>query len=662
VKSPGYLDTLPTIELMSFKMILCLLLFAFPISVIAQGKNDSLLLKIFLEHKDSDIFRAVDGIKRLKKDNIIAKIKALPASSRSEIIRNADQAATAPWALLTLTEFNEFKLNGNRVNYENHYFSRRNKLNTLIIGELVANDGRYLKEIVTGIGLVCEESTWALPAHMSLQKAGNGLPDVKEPIIDLFVSQTAMILAHAKYLLKDELESYSPLLIRRIDSELKKRVFDPYLTRDDFWWMGFNTARKMNNWNIFINLNVLNAAVLAEEDPKLRRLMIEKSIRSVDKFVKSYPSDGGCDEGPSYWGMAGGALIEYVDLLSAFSGAQLNFSKTELIHQIGTYIYKVHIDKNYYVNFADAALANAQDAGKVFKFGKLFKDEKLLQFAAYLWKLNNGAESFNLGNIDGFVSSLEIRDEIIDLKAKAPQLRSAWLKDLQVLTARQEEGSSKGLFFSAKGGNNGESHNHNDVGNFVVYKDGTPMVVDAGVGVYTRQTFSSNRYKLWYMQSDWHNCPTINGVMQQAGASYKATAVNFESKGNLTKLSMDLASSYPKEAGVNSWNRTFVFNHKGGILSLNEDYNLKMFKESPLLNFLVNGTVTLVKPGVLSLTNAAGKTLSVMYDPGKFDYTVEIKKIDDARLAISWHNDFSHLVFKRKGTMLKGTHQIEFRN
>jgi hypothetical protein len=41
-----------------------------------------------------------------------------------------------------------------------------------------------------------------------------------------------------------------------------------------------------------------------------------------------------------------------------------------------------------------------------------------------------------------------------------------------VAAARLRQGSVNGLYFAALGGHNAESHNHNDVGNFVVYLDG----------------------------------------------------------------------------------------------------------------------------------------------------------------------------------------------
>lgn len=642
--------------------LIVLLLISTDIHLKAQTDIGNYLYNNYQRQGSQQLFQKVEALKRGKRSNIIALISALPESSRNEIKRNADLALDGSWPVLSFSLFNEFKVTGNRVNYENAYFARRRKLSTLVLGELIAADGKYLPEIVNGIGLIAEESTWALPAHMNMQKAGLGLPDAQEPIIDLFVAQTGMLLSYVEFLLGDQLNAYSPLVNTRINAELNKRVFDPYLQRNDFWWMGFETKRKMNNWNIFINTNVLSASLLAQKNSAAQKLLIDKSIRSVDNFLKTYPLDGGCDEGPSYWGMAGGALIEYIDLLSFFSDGKLDFSSNQLVHRIGTYLYKVHIDGNYYVNFADAAALAGQDASKIYGFGKLFKDQQLLNFAAYVRKINNGETNFDLGNIQGFVGSLEVGEGFKTLKPKAPQPKNEWLSDIQVLTARQYEGSAKGMFFAAKGGHNGESHNHNDIGNFILYKDGSPIIVDAGVGVYTKQTFSADRYKLWYMQSSWHNCPTINGAIQQVGAEFKATKTRYQKDGEVIELSMDLSAAYPAEADVVFWNRNFAFNQAKGTVTLSESYKLNSFREPSAINLLVNAKVVLVGEGLLKLTNPQGKTLSIGFDPKLFEYQCETRKIDDARLAGSWHNDLNRVVLKKKGNQLQGKHSIVFKD
>ncbi len=90
-----------------------------------------------------------------------------------------------------------------------------------------------------------------------------------------------------------------------------------------------------------------------------------------------------------------------------------------------------------------------------------------------------------------------------------------------------KRGSARGLTVAAKGGHNDESHNHNDVGEFVVYCDGKPLLIDAGVETYSRKTFSPQRYEIWTMQSAYHNLPTIDGVQQAPGAAFAARDVTY---------------------------------------------------------------------------------------------------------------------------------------
>jgi len=35
-------------------------------------------------------------------------------------------------------------------------------------------------------------------------------------------------------------------------------------------------------------------------------------MHSVDQFINYYHDDGACEEGPSYWGHAGGKMFDYL--------------------------------------------------------------------------------------------------------------------------------------------------------------------------------------------------------------------------------------------------------------------------------------------------------------------------------------------------------------
>ena len=70
--------------------------------------------------------------------------------------------------------------------------------------------------------------------------------------------------------------------------------------------------------------------------------------------------------------------------------------------------------------------------------------------------------------------------------------------------------------FACKGGRNNEPHNHNDVGSFMISKCGRVTFTDIGVGKYTRQYFSSERYTVFEPSSRSHSVPIINGELQSA--------------------------------------------------------------------------------------------------------------------------------------------------
>src|SRR5438270_7593928 len=111
-----------------------------------------------------------------------------------------------------------------RSHYESVRSRRRGKLEQLVTAECIENNGRFLDEIANGVWLTCEETFWGYPAHLSAQKAGTGLPDVAEPIIDLFAAETSMLLAWTHYLLGPKLAAVSKLIPERIRLEADRRI------------------------------------------------------------------------------------------------------------------------------------------------------------------------------------------------------------------------------------------------------------------------------------------------------------------------------------------------------------------------------------------------------------------------------------------------------
>ncbi|MGF6925705.1 hypothetical protein QFZ48_001205 [Chitinophaga sp. W2I13] len=619
------------------------------------GKTRNYLYEEYRQKGSDAAFKNIVQWRQQRYKSIVEQIAGLPAASRAILLKEADKNLSFSWPSLPATLYLQYRDNGNRVNFENAQFERRKVLAALVAGELVEGKGKYIPQIVNGLWLILEESTWVLPAHIGAQKAGSDLPDPEEPVVDLFAGETAATLSWAQFLLHDQLDKFSPVVNKRITYELQHRIVEPYLKRTDFWWMGW-AGRSVNNWNIWINTNVLQTALLGINETDIRNKVIEKTIRSADNFVNGYPEDGGCDEGPTYWGHAGGKLIEFIDLLNSASAHQLSWSNNELIHRIGAYIYKMHVDSSRFVNFADASASTIPPAHTVYLFGAAFHDPLLVNFAAYLSRLESpDTNRVKTPSLAFFVYNVELRNALLSAKAAAPYTAENWLPDLQVLSLRSEAGVSKGLFFAAQGGHNAESHNHNDVGNFVLYMDGKPAIIDVGVGTYTKQTFSADRYKLWFMQSQWHNCPTINGVQQRDGRQFQATAVQY----SRNKLSMDIAAAYPEAAMVQSWKRTFTFNPAKTSLQLSETYQLKDWKEPFLLHFMTSLDADTHTPGRILLKGSTADLL-LTYDPTLFEATAEQQEIKDDRLSPVWGEYVTRISLKARKQALTGKHSVEF--
>ncbi|QJB41958.1 heparinase II/III family protein [Chitinophaga oryzae] len=586
-------------------------------------------------------------------------IQQLPDAMRARMLADADKAMSFTWPALPASLYLQFRDNGNRVNFENAQFERRKILSSLVVGELAGGNGKYIPQIANGLWAIMEESTWVLPAHVGIQKAGTGLADPAEPIIDLFAGETAATISWAQFLLGTKLDKFSPMIGRRIDYELNRRIVSPYLERTDFWWMGFN-GRPMNNWNIWINTNILQVALLAVNERDIRNKVIEKTIRSADFFLNSYPEDGGCDEGPSYWGHAGGKLIEFINWMRWASAGKADFSKNELIHRIGTYIYKMHIDSSRFVNFADASARTIPPPHTVYLYGEIFKDRQMKEFGAYLYRLANpDTTRINTWSLLTFIYDLEGRKSFLSTTPKAPYTSDNWLPDLQVLSLRSIPGSFRGLFFAAKGGHNAESHNHNDIGNFVLYMDGEPAIIDVGVGTYTKQTFSNDRYQLWYMQSQWHNCPTVNGVQQQDGRRFKAKSVSYADKGDSKTFSLDIAAAYPEAAMVKTLTRTFSFIPADSRLKLTEDYELQSWKAPYQLHFMTCLPADVKTPGKV-LLQGNNAILQMTYDASRFEAVAERQAIDDGRLSPVWGAAVYRITLKDKGQALQAKNTIDF--
>jgi hypothetical protein len=591
---------------------------------------------------------------------------AVPEKLRASYVENAARFAKSAWPPLPAAVFLEYARNGNRSDFERLSFERRARLASLVIGETFENQGRFLDDIANGLWAICEESYWGVPAHLGMQKKGTGLPDVTDPTVDLFSAETGSLLAWTVYLLGDRLDRVSPLLTERVYLEVDRRILTPCLQRNDFWWMGFGSDREVNNWNPWINSNWLTAALILERDGEKRRRSVYKIMRSLDNFLNLYPDDGGCDEGPGYWGRAGASLFECLEMLHSATRGAINNYSSPLIRGMGQYIYKVYIKDDYYVNFADASGKEYPEAGVVYRYGRSIGDPVMSGFGTFLARrqeIGSAPEVREERSLGRLLPDLLLARELSTATPAEPLLRDFWLPDLQVMGARSYADSARGLYLAAKGGHNAESHNHNDVGNFIVYAGGRPVLIDAGVGTYTAKTFSPQRYEIWTMQSAYHNLPTINGFLQREGREYRAGNVLYQADDAAATFSLDIAKAYPAEARVNSWERSVAL-LRGRSVELTEKYSLGAFIKPFTLSLMTPLHADVSAPNEVLLVDdqsGPGLKIAVSFDEARFGASVEEIPLTDARLRGVWGDRLARILLTSSSDSLQGEYKIVVR-
>lgn len=473
-----------------------------------------------------------------------------------EIIAQAEALFDRPIPALPASLYRQYYENGNRSNYEGPYFERRRAMMVLAAAEKTEGKGRFLDLLIDYIWAICEESTWVIPAHNNPRHGrqerlvdhfdlGSG-DDVH--YIDLFSAATGADIAMVYHLLRSELDALTPVITRRMLGMLEQRIFHPFLCfQDTMWWKG-SKGQVLNNWTPWIISNVLTALMLCETDVSRRTAVVRESMEILDRFIRYYKSDGGCDEGPGYWGVAGASYFDCLELLWDLTGGKIDVFGNPLIRRMGEYIADVHIVGDLYVNFADASHRLGVDSALIARYGRRTDSPKLNAFAAELTAKQKNAYSLNVGNgttiYRAFRNPLEPKVQPTDIQ---PENRT-YYDGLEIFIARD---NVSGLCLAYKGGCNAESHNHNDVGNIVLFRGEHPVFIDAGVEQYTQKTFSSERYTLWTMRSCYHNLPDIGGTEQKPGAGYHAELLTRTPD----SVTYDLTAAWPENTGIVRYTR-----------------------------------------------------------------------------------------------------------
>lgn len=434
-----------------------------------------------------------------------------------------------PWSLFRL-----YADTGNRYLYEAAYFERRKRLSDLLVSVLAGrdSDGSLLAALQDMLWAICDEYTWALPAHLTESSHEGGRPDAVT--LDLFASETGFYLAETLHCLGDAID---PRVAARVRAELRRRITDSFLgPYIDPWWTDGH-----NNWSAVCG-GAIGAVFLYEErDPARRDAALARILDVFDRYLATFPDDGICEEGTGYWSYGFGYYVVFADLLRAYTAGAVDLFAKPKVAAIACYPQRAQLTADRTVSFSD---------GGRFNTPARFILERL--HACFPGVFLPG------GPIPG--APCQKPGHLLREFAWCDPARPAaipadgvdFLAGQQWLVARQSPFAFAALF-----GNNGVSHNHNDVGSFLMVYDGVEGPMDLGPGEYTRQYFGPERYSILCCGSQGHSVPIVGGGFQKHGSERRAAGVEFTpEKDGVATFSGDIAPAYAID-GLDSLRRVF---------------------------------------------------------------------------------------------------------
>ncbi len=462
----------------------------------------------------------------------------------NDLIRKAARLAAQPLPEQPDSLFLEYSKTGNRTHWQKVASTRRDRVQIFTLAECLENKGRFLAPLEKTIAALCAERTWVLPAHDGrLQNFRGEIMD-----IDLGSSALGVELATASHLLGDRLP---PATRKVIGENLERRIFAPYRAAINGAGKEFSWVRGHNNWNA-VCLDAVTGAALATLGPAEERAWyIAVAEKNIGHYLAGgFTPDGYCVEGLGYWNYGFGNFALLAENIRQASGGRIDLLTEPKAAQPALFGLRSEILGGVYTTIADCHPGDRPSG-------------ILMNYLCRRFGMEAGR--WREAELSG---GLYEKTAMAFLPAELPRLHGAiqfeelpwrtWFPDGGVLICRPGTEGSVPFAAAIKGGNNGVSHGHNDVGSFSVVAGGTMVICDPGGEVYTARTFGAHRYESKVLNSFGHDVPVVAGKLQRTGSEARGLVAAREFTPAADTLTLDVRSAYAV-ADLQKLERTFVF-------------------------------------------------------------------------------------------------------
>ena len=522
-------------------------------------------------------------------DRAFWKDYPVPAS----ILESAEKRLNLPVPRFTVEQFNEeTKKTGKRPSVRSFYTEIGRFLAVMVIAECKENKGRFIPKIEEAMDAFI---TGANPAFGHLFLFDRDMKRQNERgwrYIELNNALNFSDVATAYYLMDD-----------KISPELRKRVyayFDEWVFSPMFWNLSQpnrKTLRKVNyntscmgwlvqsaNWNPYCHAFILDVVFGMLESRRERAYLVASMIRSQNYYFAGLTEQGYIAEGIGYWRMGMTAYLRGAKKVLLGTGGKIDILKLAppKVHR-SMYIARnmMMAPGGLYPHFAD----HGQE-GKPIPFGASTFNDLNQAFGEKIYPVEKVEDYKPAGMHLGLeyfytISRILKKGSKSELKEAQPLLPYFWDPEAQILVVRDRPDAKMPLSFAIKGGHNGEPHNHNDLGSFVVGAGSLIQCGDPGIPVYISKTVGIIR------SSAMHPVPMPNGTLQKHGNEFKGKVLEIENNDKHSLIRLDLAAAYPASAGLVKLIRTAEYDHNAHRIVITDECGLKAPGEYqlPLLSY-----------------------------------------------------------------------------
>ncbi len=478
--------------------------------------------------------------------NRLAWDKLARRAAFASVVSEAQKLAAEPVPELTDDLYLDYSRTGNRDRCQAVLFARNERLSTLTLAECLEDQGRFIKPIAATIAAMCAERTWVYPAHDGALNNFYG----RTVEIDLRATHVAWELATADFLLGDKFPADTRRMIRE---NLKRRVFQPYHDmvegrREGMFWL-----RATHNWNAVCLAGVTGSALALEESPEERAWFIAAAEFYIRNFLKGFTPDGYCSEGLGYWNYGFGHFTMLGETVR-----QATAGGVDLLANPAALAPALFPPRSEIINGVWPIIADCWPGSK--------PGDKISRYLAERLGLPvTGKREDVFCRPDRSLASTALYAFLPDplpVAQRAPRTEDSplrtWFTNAGVLICRPAPKSKTKFAVALKGGHNAEHHNHNDVGSFSVVLGKTMVLCDPGAEVYTRRTFSPQRYESKVLNSFGHAVPVVAGQLQRTGADARAVVLRTKFTDQADTLVLDIRSAYGVPE-LQKLERMFVF-------------------------------------------------------------------------------------------------------